>query len=87
MFSFIGFIFFFILIILILGLSLVGRLLRTIFGLGRRPTDQPDSSHTHSASSSSANGGQNKSSNSPKRKKIFEDNEGEYVEFEEIKED
>jgi hypothetical protein len=83
MFAFIGFILFFVFILLIFGLTIISGILRALFGIGRRRSSSRtsaagDESHTHG----------NKKGNvrdTPKRKKLFEDNEGEYVEFEEIK--
>lgn len=70
--SIFGLFFFIIIFILILGVSVVGSILRTIFGFGKRkntPAKQPVSE-------------------APKdHKKVFDKNEGEYVEFEEIKEE
>lgn len=86
MLSFLGFIFFFVLIIIFFGLTILSGILRALFGFGRR--------NSSSARSSSANEGkhtrENKkrnARNTPKRKKVFDDDEGEYVEFEEIKKD
>ncbi|MDR0658330.1 MAG: DUF4834 family protein [Mediterranea sp.] len=85
MFSFLGFIFFFILIVLFFGLTIISGILRALFGFGRRP-----SSSTRPSSDGSGPTHENKKGNvrnTPKRKKLFEDNEGEYVEFEEVKKD
>ena len=38
MFHILGFLFFFILIILVIGLALISKVIRTILGLGRRMT-------------------------------------------------
>ncbi len=86
MFGFLGFILLFILLIFLIGLSLIGGLLRTLFGLGRRTPRKRSYAYTSSddeyASSSSASSASSASSN---KKKIFADDEGEYVEFEEVK--
>lgn len=93
MFSLLGYLFILIFIILIFGLSIISRILRTLFGFGRRTRstfnsssndDSGSRSYTHHNSSTSNDDDR---SNAPKRKKIFEENEGEYVEFEEIKDD
>jgi hypothetical protein len=78
MFSLLGFIFFFILIILFFGLTIISGILRVLFGFGR----QRSSSTRPSSAQKKGN-----VRNTPKRKKLFEDNEGEYVEFEEVKKD
>ena len=70
------FILFFIIAIIVFGLSIVGFLLRTIFGIGRR-----------SSSSHHGKTGQSQQSyNQGSHKKIFTQDDGEYVDFEEIKE-
>ena len=81
MFGFLGFILLFILAIVLIGLLLIGNVLRYIFSFGRRtpkrhhgPT-QSQADQTQTSASSSA----------PQKKKIFDDDEGEYVEFEEVK--
>ena len=86
MFGFLGFILFFILLIFLIGLSLIGGLLRALFGLGKRAPHKrsyaytsPDDEYTSTSSASST------TSASSSKKKIFADDEGEYVEFEEVK--
>jgi hypothetical protein len=82
MFGILGFILIFILFVLLIGLVLIGNIFRFIFGWGKRSPKRYDGSqsgqsdyvHTSTASSAST----------PEKKKIFEDNEGEYVEFEEV---
>lgn len=93
MFHFLGFLFIIIIAVLIIGVSIVGSVLRAIFGFGRRST----STHTYTTS------GERRQQNSQtqreeeiydaeeniqpkKHKKIFAKDEGEYVDFEEIKE-
>lgn len=87
MFGFLGFILIFILFIVLIIVALLGNLVRAIFGLGRRApknyygdktssqTGQSYSSTTSSQTTTSTNG----------KKKIFTKDEGEYVEFEEVK--
>ena len=58
MFHILGFLFIIIIAILLIGLSIIGTVIRNIFGLGGRP----------------------------RHKKLFSKDEGEYVDFEEIKE-
>ena len=87
-FGFLGFIIILAFIIIFIVLAFLGNIIRSIFGLGRRApkhfygenttssTDNQDSyTSTQSTTTSSSNG----------KKKIFADDEGEYVEFEEIK--
>ncbi len=86
MFGFLGFILLFILLIFSIGLSLIGGLLRTLFGLGKRAPRKRSYAYTSSddeyTSSSSTSFTSSYTSN---KKKIFADDEGEYVEFEEVK--
>ncbi len=97
MFNIVAFLFFFILIILFIGLSFVGSILRVLFGFGRRHSSTGSYQRTGSYQSGSQNStdytsssSQNKSSSEAdnqtgKHKKIFSKEEGEYVDFEEIK--
>lgn len=89
-----GFIAIFFIVILVAGLTVIGGILRAIFGLGRRSS---------SGSTSNANGNQQQyRTSSPKNeeekikterdtsakpKKIFTKDEGEYVDFEEVKDE
>lgn len=86
MFGFIGFILIFILVIVLFVFAILGNIVRAIFGLGRRApkhfygnntTSSQENTYTYSQRSQqpSANG----------KKKIFADDEGEYVEYEEVK--
>lgn len=77
-----GFLFIIIIAILIIGLSIIGSVFRSIFGLsGRR------SNHRQQQSDSSATGSSTGTGRKPsKRKKLFSEDEGEYVDFEEVKE-
>ena len=82
------FILFFIIAIIVFGLSIVGFLLRTIFGIGRRSS----SSHhgkTGQSQQSYNQGSYNSNDDEEEilsEKKIFTQDDGEYVDFEEIKE-
>ena len=73
MFHILGFLFVIIVVILVIGLSIIGTVLRTIFGLGGK----------RRSSSGSYQSGQGYSYS---HKKLFSKDEGEYVDFEEIKE-
>ena len=71
----------FLAIIGLLGISIISSILRGIFGIGRSFTNQTQSKNA-------ANTKDNFSTNSkgPKQhKKLFDKDEGEYVDFEEIK--
>ena len=94
MFHFFGFLFIILLAVLVLGLSIIGTVLRTIFGYGkRRPTSNNahrsyrNASPTEEGQSHTEKSGEDKI-NQPsgsKHKKIFTKEEGEYVDFEEMK--
>ena len=82
MFHILGFLFIIVIAVIIIGLALVGSVLRAVFGLGKR-----------SPSSGSDRNGPNNNSGSRRyyhqtqaNDKLFDDNEGEYVDYEEIKE-
>lgn len=99
MFGFLGFLLILFLLIIIIGFSIVGNILRLIFGFGRRSgttqnrtytnqrqqtyneTNDNASSESHRSSSSS----QTQSTVSGNKKKIFDEDEGEYVDYEEVK--
>ena len=87
MFGFLGFILIFILFIVLLVFALLGNLVRTIFGLGRRaPKHYYDETNTSSQTGQSYSSTQsNQTSSTNGKKKIFTEDEGEYVEFEEVK--
>lgn len=83
-----GFFFFIILIILIIGFSLISGVLKLLFGSGRRSETNRQQQESHRQSGRrTENRSQATSRPSPNRKKIFGDDEGEYVDFEEVKED
>lgn len=78
-----GFIFFIIIIILIIGLSIINGLLGFVSGFWskKKPRSNASSNPYH---------GSNRTEPHPepsKSKKVFDDDEGEYVDFEEIKDD
>lgn len=70
----------FVLVILLLGLSIIGTVFRTIFGLGKR-----SNSRKYSTTDNSGYKSNTRKETLKKRKKVFEDDEGEYVDFEEVK--
>jgi len=85
MFGFLGFILLFIFLIIIIVLTLLGNIVRMIFGFGKRAPKQFNG-HKNYTNDYSTNQQTNDSSNSTAgKKKIFGDDEGEYVEFEEVK--
>lgn len=101
MFHFFGFLFIIIIAILLIGLSILGTIIRSIFGLGgrRSPDTNPDGKGSYqSGRGYSFNDNQHSDTFHneeiipeerdlhPKRKKLFSKDEGEYVDFEEIKE-
>lgn len=88
MFGFLGFILIFILFIVLIVFVLLGNIIRAIFGLGRRAPkhfygDKTSSNTTEETYSSN----QNTYTSTPtgSKKKIFAEDEGEYVEYEEVK--
>ena len=84
-FGFLGFILILIIVIVLIVIAFLGNIVRSIFGWGKRApkhfygektsTSETGSNYTSTQNSSSSNG----------KKKIFSDDEGEYVEFEEVK--
>ena len=104
MFHILGFLFIIIVVILVIGLSIIGTVLRCIFGLGKRRTSSGSyqngggsyqsgggysfSGDQQQTASSQANEGTTSSEDvvHRKHKKLFTKDEGEYVDFEEIKE-
>lgn len=99
MFHFLGFLFIILIAILFIGLSIIGTVIRGVFGLGRRR-----SSNTYQNGNGNYQSGREYSSNErqqsghtsheaprasretahAKHKKLFSKDEGEYVDFEEI---
>jgi len=65
--------------IFIFGISILSSFVRTIFGFGKRTADSFTGSETKKKQSKTR-----VKQPGVKKKKVFEDNEGEYVEFEEI---
>ena len=79
MFHFLGFLFIILIAILFIGLSIIGTVIRSVFGLGGRR-----SSNTYRNENGNYQSGKTSPHSNP-RKKLFSQDEGEYVEFEEIK--
>ena len=80
MFHILGFLFIIIIAILLIGLSIIGTVIRNIFGLGGRRTSYND--NRQSSEEAQTEEGEIR----PRHKKLFSKDEGEYVDFEEIKE-
>lgn len=86
MFHFLGFLFIIIIAILVIGLSIISTVIRSIFGLRQRNSY---GQQAHRPTSTQANGEgiqPEEGTLHPKRKKLFSKDEGEYVDFEEVKE-
>lgn len=97
MFHLLEFLFFSILIILVIGLALISKIIRTILGIGRHMTTGNvfSSANTSSRNNYSASSKRNSTENNSyrqsnqttsRKKKIFGNDEGEYIDFEEVKE-
>lgn len=92
MLHFIGFIFIIVLAILLIGLSLIAGFISRLFGGSKHGSGwrvyttgrQSNAGSGQSAQSSSA-GKLHEPDGGNKRKKVFSDDEGEYVDFEEVK--
>ncbi len=82
MFHFLGFLFLLVLIVLVSGLILLSSIIRSLLGFGRRSTTN-DIPHNKRKRTPPHNGTQVHES-THKRKKIFDKDEGEYVDFEEV---
>lgn len=83
MFHLLGFLFFLVLVVVVLGLALVSRVIGTLFGWGRKASDAFSGRSSAGASSASSSRSATPPSASSK-KKVFDDDEGEYIDFEEI---
>ena len=77
MFNLLGFFFILIIAVLVIGVSIVGSILRALFVFGRQQNSQRREQEEESVAEDDFQ---------PRRhKKIFAKDEGEYVDFEEIK--
>lgn len=92
MFHILGILFLIVLVVLLIGLAILSRIIGMVFGFKRRM--QRNGSAQQTAYSSNSNNSQEDTSNAYSRegnsavrprKKIFDKEEGEYVDFEEIK--
>lgn len=84
-FGFLGFIFILIIFIVLIALAFLGNIVRSIFGLGRRAPKQYYGEKTASSNMNGHSSSQETTAPPINKKKIFADDEGEYVEFEEVK--
>ncbi|KAA6332280.1 hypothetical protein EZS27_019195 [termite gut metagenome] len=78
----IAFIIFFVFFVLLFGLSLIGNIVRTVFGFDRRTNSGTEQKQTHKENNKKY---AKKQETTSKRKKIIPKDEGEYVDFEEMK--
>ncbi|MCD8181976.1 MAG: DUF4834 family protein [Bacteroides sp.] len=87
MFHILGFLFVIIIAILLIGLSIIGTVIRSIFGLGgRRSSGTYQTRSENQQTNSSQNKTDPETDGTPsKHKKLFSEDEGEYVDYEEIK--
>lgn len=95
MFHILGFLFFIILVVLVIGLLILSKVIGMVFGFKRHMQGKNSNQRTtYSSQSYQSNSRQDETSDSysaqgdapaRQRKKIFDKDEGEYVEFEEIK--
>ena len=89
MFHFLGFLFFILIVVVLIGLSIIVTVLRSIFGLGRPRSSSTFGGHhsgSHSRSGNEQTADSTRQNTQSGRKKLFSEEEGEYVDFEEIKE-
>lgn len=101
MFGFLGFLLILFLLIVFIGFAILGNILRVLFGFGKRNTHYQNRTYTHQepktytqnqTSDEDESFAETSSSSSHKRsrpfgnkRKIFDDDEGEYVDYEEVK--
>lgn len=84
-----GFIFFFILVILVVGLTVLSKVIKTILGFGQKLTGRSSgysSSRQKGSSRGTSYSADGADRGTVKKNKVFDSDEGEYVDFEEIKE-
>ena len=84
MFHLIGFLFFLVLVVVVLGLALVSRVIGTLLGWGRKASDAFTGRSSGDASSASSSRSATPPPSASSKKKVFDDDEGEYIDFEEI---
>lgn len=95
MFHILGFLLIIFIVILVVGLTIVGSVLRAIFGFGRHRPASSKGTHAHTYRTTHAENRQTSENSNEetireqadaKHKKIFAQDEGEYVDYEEVKE-
>lgn len=84
MFHLLGFLFFLVLVVVVLGLALVSRVIGTLFGWGRKASDAFTGRSSGDASSAASSSSTPPPPSASSKKKVFDDDEGEYIDFEEI---
>lgn len=82
--SFLLILFLIIVAIFVFGLSLISSILRTLFGFGRRTSTNTSSSQQQQTTKKEF---RQETTSTTQKKKIFDKNDGEYVEFEEVTEE
>lgn len=82
--SILSFFFFLLILLLVFGFSIIGSIFRFIFGGGKRQESRRAYSTSQNNESSKTYTNAQPNNN---RKKIFDKDDGEYVDFEEVKED
>lgn len=91
MFKLLGILFFGVIALLLLGIALLGRILGGIFGIKPRSFHEQDANARQQSASGNAQastaGNATARRSSTKREKLFAEDEGEYVDYEEVKED
>ena len=90
MFHFLGFLFIIIIAILLIGLSIIGTVIRSVFGLGGRRSSSTYRNDRQQSGPSPNEEPDARTKEAPtynRHKKLFSQDEGEYVDFEEIKEE
>ncbi len=85
MFHIVGILFFVIIFIVLLGVSILWGVIMKLTNLFRKPQGRKSYSSSQSYSSTSQRSESRRSDdNAGERKKLFDDDEGEYVDFEEV---
>lgn len=82
MFHFLALIFFIIIFVLLIGFVLVYKIVKSVLNVGKKTASQNNEDYN-----TGQGGGytRTRKETSKSKKKVFDDNEGEYIEFEEIK--
>lgn len=80
--SIFGFLFIILIVVFLFGVSIISSIFKALFGFGKRSSasSRQDTGKQQSAHAENMN-------QESKKKKLFDDDEGEYVDFEEVKQD